>query len=160
MASSNRVCPLVKTGITARMGSYRGIPSPSTKDNGLAGTPCAAKRSRLRYWRALRLIYLYHFVLHHPSRSLHLYRVAPLPRARQGALAGNTSEISSLARREQIHFLAVVTDEILSCWDESWGLYRTRKTHQFPGISDRSILQRQQHHCATIPLTVKNENSV
>lgn len=51
-------------------------------------------------------------------------------------------------RHEQISLLRRRADKILSCWDESWELYRTRKTHQFPGISDRSILQRQQHHCA------------
>jgi len=70
----------------------------------------------------------------------------------QNASGGNASEISfrESGTREQIAVSSPChVDEILSCWDESWESFiETRKTHQFPGISDRSILQRQQHHCA------------
>lgn len=70
----------------------------------------------------------------------------------QNASGGNASEISfrESGTREQITVSSPChVDEILSCWDESWESFiETRKTHQFPGISDRSILQRQQHHCA------------
>lgn len=104
---------------------------------------CVVKWSKLRYWWDVAAdIFI-------PRRYLHALSICIASlrfRKRHVASRGKKREFSFRRSKTRASFLRA--DKILSCWDESWELYRTRKTHQFPGISDRSILQRQQHHCA------------
>lgn len=84
-------------------------------------------------------------------RLSHLYRVASFPRTSKRVRRKRERNFLSQKRDARANNVSSPcrVDEILNCWDESWESFiETRKTHQFPGISDRSILQRQQHHCA------------